>query len=76
MTDKTASCNSVQLEVTKGDTILRHPSFDKENFVYLDFKFLYSGSNAATPRHSKWLVCRYIAVCRQKNPIYKYCKIF
>lgn len=33
MIDKTMSSNNVQLIVTKGDTILRHASLDKQNFI-------------------------------------------
>jgi len=33
MTDKTMSCNNVQLFVTKKDAILRHPSFGKQNCI-------------------------------------------
>lgn len=39
MIDKPMSCNNVQLFVTKKDAVVRHLSFDKQNFVCRESMF-------------------------------------
>lgn len=58
MIDKPMSCNNVQLFVTKKDAVVRHLSFDKQNFVCREsmfYKFLLSSL--------KLLQCDKILLC-------------